>query len=67
MNELASLRKTKELTQFQLAKSLGTNQKNISAWEKGTRTPRPAMMQKIEDFFGVPKEKIFFEAFDYSK
>jgi len=25
------------------------------------------MMQKIEDFFGEPKEKIFFDAFTYSK
>lgn len=66
-NNLAKLRNKKRLTQAKLAEILGTNQKNISAWENGRRTPKYAMMQKIEDFFGEPKEKIFFDVFIYSK
>lgn len=66
-NSLADLRKKKDLTQSELASVLSTNQKNVSAWERGDRTPKPAMMQKIEDFFQEPKEKIFFDAFSYSK
>lgn len=54
------------MTQEQLAKALGTSQKAISSWEVGTATPKPPMMQKIEDYFGVPKEDIFFTAFNYS-
>lgn len=66
-NDLAKLRNRKSLTQAKLAEILGTNQKNISAWERGERTPKYAMMQKIEDFLDEPKEKIFFDVFSYSK
>lgn len=65
--KLKVLRAEHNLTQEDLAKILGSNQKTISSWETGNVTPRPAMMQKIEDYFGVPKEKIFFTAFHYSK
>lgn len=66
-NKLARLRNKKGLTQNELAVLLGTNQKNITAWESGKRTPRTKMMQKIEDYFKMPKEQIFLDAFDYSK
>lgn len=63
--KLKVLRAEHDLTQEELAKKLGTTQKVISAWETGNATPRPAMMQKVEDFFHVPKEEIFFTAFNY--
>lgn len=66
-NKLAELRNNKGMTQVQLAKELDTSEKNVGAWERGSRTPRASMMQRIEDFFGVSKEVIFFEAFSYSK
>ena len=66
-NNLAKLRNKRSLTQAKLAEILGANQKTVSSWENGRRTPKYAMMQKIEDFFGEPKEKIFFDAFTYSK
>ena len=66
-NILADLRNKQKLTQVELANILNTNQKNVSAWERGERTPKPAMMQKIQDYFEVPKEQIFFGAFSYSK
>ncbi|GEP71980.1 hypothetical protein FD12_GL001589 [Lentilactobacillus rapi DSM 19907 = JCM 15042] len=66
-NKLAELRTKKSMTQKELAKALNTNDRTLGAWERGKRTPRPAQMQKIEDYFGVPKEEIFFEAFSYSK
>ncbi|WGN89817.1 helix-turn-helix domain-containing protein [Ligilactobacillus faecis] len=62
---LATLRKEKGLTQKEIAEKLDITQKAWQSYESGFRTPRPATMQKIEDFFGVPKEKIFFAAFDY--
>ncbi|MBB1078924.1 helix-turn-helix transcriptional regulator [Limosilactobacillus sp. STM2_1] len=64
--KLKILRAEHNMTQEQLAKALGTSQKAISSWEVGTATPKPPMMQKIEDYFGVPKEDIFFTAFNYS-
>ena len=67
LTNLKVLRAEKNLTQAQLAKALGTTQVNVSAWETGRAVPRPPMMQKISDFFGVKKEDIFFTAFNYSK
>lgn len=66
LTKLKELRTSRGITQQELADALGTNQKVISSWETGNATPRPAMMQKVEDYFGVPKEDIFFEAFNYS-
>lgn len=63
---LKVLRAQKNITQKQLAEVLGTSQVNVSAWERGYSVPRPAMMQKIQDYFGVNKEDIFFTAFNYS-
>ena len=63
--KLKVLRAEHNLTQAELASKLGVTQKVISSWETGNATPRPAMMQKIEDYFKVPKEEIFFEAFNY--
>ena len=65
--KLKVLRVEHDLTQDELARILGTNQKVISTWENGKSVPKPAMMQKIEDFFQVPKEEIFFTAFNYLK
>lgn len=65
MSMLAELRKGKGLTQSEIAEKMGVTQKTWSAYERDFRTPKTKTMQKIEDFFGVPKEKIFFEAFDY--
>lgn len=64
--KLKVLRAEHELTQAELASVLGTTQKVVSSWETGNATPRPAMMQRIEDYFNVPKEEIFFTAFNYS-
>ena len=63
--KLKVLRAEHDLTQEDLAEILGTNQKVISTSESGKSVPRPAMMQKIEDYFHVPKEEIFFAAFNY--
>ena len=63
--KLKVLRAEHDLTQEDLAEILGTNQKAISTWESGKSVPSPAMMQKIQDYFPVPKEEIFFAAFNY--
>lgn len=65
--KLKVLRAEHNLTQAELADILGTNQKVVSTWELGKSVPKPAMMQKIEDYFRVPKEEIFFTAFNYLK
>lgn len=65
MTELAVLRKKTGLTQKQIANKMGISPKAWQSYETGFRTPKPAVMQKIEDYFGVPKEVIFAAAFNY--
>lgn len=60
---LKVLRAERDLTQADLAKALGVTQKVISSWETGRSNPRPVMMQKVEEFFDIPKEEIFIKAF----
>ncbi len=67
VSELKTLRNKAGLSQVELANKLGTTQKNISSWETGRTVPRPPMMQKVADFFGVKKDDIFFAAFNYNK
>ena len=55
---LKSLRKTKNLTQSQLAKILGVDQRTVSAWEKGVAEPSFSILAKLcevfnEDFNGL--------------
>lgn len=67
LTKLKVLRVEKGMSQSELADVLGTTQMTVSAWERGKATPRPPMMQKIADYFGVSKDDIFFNAFNYSK
>lgn len=67
LTKLKVLRAEKRMSQADLAKVLRTSQATVSAWETGRATPRPPMMQKIADYFGVSKDDIFFEAFNYLK
>lgn len=64
-NNLKDLRSELEISQMDLAKQLKVSQKTVSSWEIGRTTPKPSQMQLIEDIFKVPKEIIFFTAFNY--
>lgn len=64
-NELKNVRTVKGISQEKLAQKLSVSQKTVSSWEVGRTTPKPSQMRQIEDFFKVPKEKIFFTAFNY--
>ncbi len=52
-NNIAQLRKEKNLSQCQLAKLLRTSQANLSRWEKGIIEPSVIECWKIADFFEV--------------
>ena len=62
-NRLRELRKDR--SQFDMAKEFHVSQQTWSSWEVGRTTPNYFKMQEIEDYFGVKKEEIFFEAFNY--
>lgn len=61
LTKLKVLRVKKGMSQSDLAKVLGTTQMTVSAWETGRSTPRPPMMQKIADYFGVSKDDLFLQ------
>lgn len=65
MPTLKELRLNKKLTQEQLADELKVSPKTYGSWERGFRNPKPSDMQRIEDYFKVPKEDIFFKVFSY--
>lgn len=53
MNRIKQLRKSKGLTQAQLANEIGVVKQLISYYELEKRHPKPDMWQKLADFFNV--------------
>jgi len=51
--KLKTLRKTKGITQEQLADGIGTTRATIAGYETGRRNPRLPDLQKIAEFYGV--------------
>lgn len=64
-NKLNEARNKKGISQEQLALLLEVSQKTVSSWEIGRTLPKPYQMQHLEDIFDMPKEDIFFTAFNY--
>lgn len=48
IEELPKLRALKGWTQEQAARFLGVNVRTLRAWEQGTRTPKPLVLEAIE-------------------
>ncbi len=53
MKNLKELRIERNLSQADLAKVIGTSQKNISRWENGENDPSAYFVIKVADFFQV--------------
>ena len=51
--KLKTLRKSKGITQEQLADAVGTTRATIAGYETGRRNPRLPDLQKIAEFYGV--------------
>jgi len=50
---IASLRREREMTQFELAEKLNYSDKAISKWERGESVPDIVVLKQIADLFGV--------------
>ena len=50
---ISECRKTKNLTQMQLAEKLGITDKAISKWERGIAMPDPSIMLELCDILGI--------------
>lgn len=59
-NNIYKLRIEKNLTQEDLARTLGVTRQTIIAMEKGNYTPSVALALKVASFFNKPVEEIFF-------
>lgn len=55
---LKTLRKTKGLTQKELASIVGVDQRTISAWEKGVCEPSFALLSKLCEIFNETFDSI---------
>lgn len=55
---LREQRKTRGLTQVELAKETGIPQSTISAWEKGVNIPNIADCIKLADFYGISLDEL---------
>lgn len=66
-NKIKMLRKSKKLTQFDLAAQLQINRATISNYEVGRRNPNLSELKRIAEYFGVgldyfgvaPKDEVF--------
>jgi putative transcriptional regulator len=58
-NSIENLRKSRGLTQEELALVVNVTRQTIIALEKGNYTPSVLLAMKIAQFFRVPIEKVF--------
>lgn len=66
--KIASLRKSKNITQTQLAEYLFLVPQTISKWEAGNGSPDISLLPKIADFFDISLDDLFGRAsLDYAK
>lgn len=57
-DNIKHLRERFDLTQAQLGEIAGVSDKAVSTWEKGSNVPRMGAIQKIADYFNIPKSEI---------
>lgn len=60
-NNLQRLRHLKNISMTELAEVIGVSQSTISDWENGKKMPRSGSIQKIADYFGVPKTELLLD------
>ena len=55
---IRQLRERHDMTQEQFGKIAGVSAMAVSQWENGRAVPRMGAIQKLSDFFGIPKSEI---------
>lgn len=56
--KFAQLRKSKNLTQVELAKMLGISNRTVSMWENGCSTPKLKTVVEIAEKLSSSKEEV---------
>ena len=57
-DNIKKLREEHDMTQMELAKICGVSDKAVSTWEQNIKIPRMGTLQKMADYFGIPKSAI---------
>lgn len=57
-NNIRRLREAHQLTQKELGAIAGVSDKAVSTWENGTKDPRMSAIQRLADYFGIPKSAL---------
>ena len=60
-NNIAKYRKSKGLTQAELAEKLNYSDKSISKWERAEGFPDIFTLKELADFFGISVEDFFYD------
>lgn len=55
---IKTLRESHGLTQAQFGNLVGVSDKAVSTWENGLKQPRMGVVQKISDYFNIPKSAL---------
>ncbi|MEG2097839.1 MAG: helix-turn-helix transcriptional regulator [Pseudoflavonifractor sp.] len=58
LTKLATARKASGMTQASFAEAVGTDQRSVSRWERGTFTPRPEMLSKMAQVLNCAMEDL---------
>jgi|LAHS01.1.fsa_nt_gb transcriptional regulator with XRE-family HTH domain len=58
---LAALRKSRHLTQQELAEQIGYSDKSLSKWELGKAIPTVDILKRLADFYGVSVDSLITE------
>ncbi|MBP5780548.1 MAG: helix-turn-helix transcriptional regulator, partial [Clostridia bacterium] len=58
-NNISHLRRSKGMTQAELAEKLNYTDKAISKWERGESIPDAIVLKQIADMFGVSVDYLF--------
>ena len=69
MNVSESIKKLREehgMTQEQFGKIAGVSSMAVSQWENGRAVPRMGSIQRLSDYFRIPKSKIMGDAAQYT-
>ncbi len=61
MKGLKTLRRSRGMTQEDLARAAGFDQYSVSQWERGRRSPRPTTVRKLAEALGVEPQDLFVE------
>lgn len=54
-DKIKALRAKKDISQQDLAKAIGVSDQAISAWENNKKVPRMGSVEKLANYFNVPK------------